>query len=99
MAAMAARGAFPQLGAVTVADAAFVGLGAERKFVLAPLADLPPDRTWAELVQLLARWMDPARGYSARMAAEKEGEENAFDHLARFGEWDHTTPVTPVDLS
>lgn len=99
MAAMAERGAFGPLGPVAVTDAAFVGLGSERKVVRAPLAEATPDATWDELRALLRTWMDPARGYSARMAMEREEEEGDYDHLARYGEWDHTTPVQPEDLS
>jgi RecB family exonuclease len=96
MAAMAERGAFGPLGPVKVVDAAFVGLGSERKVVRAPLTDATPDGTWDELRALLRTWME--RGYSARMAMEREEEEGGYDHLARYGEWDHTTPVTPLEL-
>ena len=74
-----------------------MGLGSERKVVRAPLADTILDDTWNDLQALLRTWMD--RGYSARMAVEREEEEGNYDHLARYGEWDHTTPVTPLDLS
>ena len=98
MAAMAEKGAFGALGAVRVAGAAFVGLGSAPKVVEAPLDEIPPEQVWAELQVLLAAWMDPARGFSARMAVEKEDWEGDHDHLARFGEWDHATPVTPEDM-
>jgi double-strand break repair protein AddB len=98
MAAMAERGAFGSLGKLRVSEAAFIGLGSDRKVVRAPLAEVTPDQTWAELQDLLRRWMDPTRGFSSRMAVEREAEEGPYDHLARFGEWDHTTPVTRIDL-
>jgi ATP-dependent helicase/nuclease subunit B len=99
MAAMAEKGAFGALGAVTVASAAFVGLGSTPKVVEAPLSDIAPSQVWSELHTLLAAWMDPFRGFSARMAVEREAEEGPYDHLARYGEWDHATPVTPEDMA
>jgi double-strand break repair protein AddB len=98
MAAMAEKGAFGALGAKRVVGAAFVGLGSKPQIVDAPLADHPPEQVWAELQILLRAWMDPGRGFSARMAVEKEDWEGDHDHLARYGEWDHSTPVTPEDL-
>ncbi|MBP1805132.1 double-strand break repair protein AddB [Rubellimicrobium aerolatum] len=98
MAAMAERGAFGALGAIRVAEAAFVGLGSTPKVVPAPLQDVSLDEVWDELQVLLRAWMDPARGFSSRMIVEREAEDGPYDHLARFGEWDHTTPVTPEDM-
>ncbi|WP_210528488.1 double-strand break repair protein AddB [Rubellimicrobium arenae] len=98
MAAMAERGAFGALGALKVADAAFVGLGSNPQVIRAPLSEISPDQVWEELQVLLRAWMDPARGFSARMAVEREDWEGDHDHLARYGEWDHATPVTPEDM-
>ncbi|HVG46706.1 MAG TPA: double-strand break repair protein AddB, partial [Rubellimicrobium sp.] len=98
MAAMAEKGAFAALGKVQVASAAFVGLGSKPTIVRAPLDDAPTEQVWDELQTLLAAWMDPARGFSARMAVEREEWEGDHDHLARYGEWDHSTEVTPEDM-
>lgn len=98
MAAMAERGAFGPLGARKVAKAAFIGLGAKPQVIPAPLGEIPASQVWEELQLLLRAWMDPSRGFSARMAVEKEDWEGDHDHLARYGEWDHSTPVTPEDL-
>jgi ATP-dependent helicase/nuclease subunit B len=98
MAAMAEKGAFGALGPVKVASAAFVGLGSKPSIVRAPLDDAPTDQVWEELQTLLAAWMNPARGFSARMAVEREEWEGDHDHLARYGEWDHSTEVTPEDM-
>jgi ATP-dependent helicase/nuclease subunit B len=97
-AAMVERGAFPALGTVPVTDAAFIGLGAKPAIVPAPLADLPPDLVWAEFLQLLTAWSRRDRGYTARIAARRATEAGDYDHLARYGEWDHTTPATPEDV-
>ncbi len=97
-AAMAERGAFGALGIVRVESAAYLGLGSDPKVVRAPLDDLPPDRIWTELEALLTAWADPARGYSARLAPRSDEWTGGHDHLARYGEWDHSTPVTPEDV-
>ncbi|TNC48179.1 double-strand break repair protein AddB [Rubellimicrobium rubrum] len=98
MTAMAERGAFGALGAMKVSEAFFVGLGSNPKVTPAPLAEVTPDQVWDELQTLLRAWMEPARGFSARMAVEREDWEGDYDHLARYGEWDHATPVTPEDM-
>jgi len=98
-AAMAEAGAFGALGPARVAGAAYLGLGAKAPVVRAPLDDLPPALVWAELATLLTAWADPRRGYSARIRIEKDGWEGDHDHLARYGEWDHGTAVTPEDVA
>jgi double-strand break repair protein AddB len=98
MAAMAEKGAFSALGPVEVEDAAFVGLGSKPSVVPAPLSDIPPGQVWDELQVLLRAWMDPARGYTSRMAAEREDWEGDHDHLARFGEWDLSMDPVPEDI-
>ena len=98
-AAMINRGAFASVGARAVAGAAYIGLGAQPKEVMAPLADHPPEQVWTEFRALITRWHEPGRGYSARMAMQKATDVSDYDQLARFGEWDQATPVTPQDLT
>jgi double-strand break repair protein AddB len=94
-AAMAERGAFGALGPVEVAGAAYVGLGAEARVVHAPLDEVPTGRVWDELALLLARYAEPSRGFSARIAVDSDRHEGEHDHLARFGEWGHSDAVQP----
>jgi hypothetical protein len=95
---MVERGAFDTLGPRTVTDAAYIGLGAKPAIVPAPLADLPPDLIWAEFLLLLTTWSRRDRGYTARIAARRATDAGDYDHLARYGEWDHTTPASPEDV-
>ncbi len=95
-AALVERGAFASIGPRQVQDAAFIGLNG--KIVAAPLADLPPGQVWTEFLTLLTRWADPTRGYTARSSVARSVEPQDYDHLARFGEWDHATPPTPEDV-
>lgn len=90
-AALIEQGGITGLGPVTVAGAAFIGLGATPRVVPAPLAEHPPDEVRAGLATLLRAWADPVRGYTARMAMMREGDFGPYDHLSRFGEWDLAT--------
>jgi ATP-dependent helicase/nuclease subunit B len=98
-AAMAERAAFKEIGAARVMGARFIGVGAKPAEIDAPLADLPPGQIWDELCSLLLRWREPDRGYSSRMAVKRTAFAGDFDHLARFGEWDMSTDVTPEDIT
>ncbi|PYE84627.1 PD-(D/E)XK nuclease family protein [Pseudoroseicyclus aestuarii] len=97
-AAILERAGFGETGPMRVAGAAFIGVGRVPKVVPAPLDDLPPGRVWEELTQLIARWQEPQRGYSARMAVRETAFEGDYDHLARSGEWDLTTKASPEDV-
>jgi len=51
-----------------------------------------------DLAALIAAYDDPARGYTARRAAETTAFEGDYDHLARYGEWDLTAAATPIPV-
>ncbi|SDE64324.1 double-strand break repair protein AddB [Limimaricola pyoseonensis] len=97
-AAMAQRGGFAEAGAQPVAEAAYIGLSGGGKIVPAPLNEAPPEVVWGQLRDLIARWQDPERGYSSRMAVETTAAMGDYDHLARFGEWDLSTEVSPEEV-
>ena len=96
-AAMAERGAFAELGAAPVAEAAFLAIGSAGN-VSAPLDEEPTAKTWAELAQLIAAYFQPDQGYTSRRMLEKDADRGDYDHLARFGEWDRSTQPTPEVL-
>ncbi|MCX7301689.1 MAG: double-strand break repair protein AddB [Rhodobacterales bacterium] len=98
-AAMVERGGFPGIPAQPVLGARFIGVGTKPVEVPAPLTDIPAVQVWTELRDLISRWRDPLRGYSSRMAIKRNGLAGSYDHLARFGEWDQSTPVTPEDIT
>ncbi|MCC5972815.1 MAG: double-strand break repair protein AddB [Rubellimicrobium sp.] len=98
-AAIAEQGGFAALGKVRVQDAAYIGVGTSPAIVAAPLADHRPERVWAEFTRFMARWADPAEGYTARRAIKREGIAGQYDHLARFGEWDASDDPAPEDLA
>lgn len=96
--AMAELGGFAKVGQGTVASAKYIGLNANPSEVSAPMDEISPTETWDGLKELLERYFDPETGYSSRRAMQKESDEGRYDQLARFGEWDISDMVEPVEL-
>lgn len=92
-AALVEKGGFETLGPRPVAGASFIGLS-KADIVPAPLDDHPPGKVWEQLAELLRRWAERDRGFTARMALLSDTDTSDYDHLSRFGEWDRTTPPT-----
>ncbi|NBT50950.1 MAG: double-strand break repair protein AddB, partial [Marivivens sp.] len=99
-AAMVALGAFNDIGRKEALDAEFIPIKAGAKSVRAPILtdaspkkrkdaieDLSVDDEWTKFQLLIKAWTDPARGYTAMMAAETSAYGSDYDHLARYGEW------------
>jgi double-strand break repair protein AddB len=87
-AAIAEQSGFEGIAPAPVADARYLSLNAALDQVAAPLAEAPPAQTLAELSRLVAAWTDPAKGYTARLARQRDSLIETYDHLSRFGEWD-----------
>lgn len=98
-AAMIEEGGFAKIGPCAVQAAEYIGIGTNPTVVAAPLDEQPPGLVWAQLRDLVSTWQDADRGYTARMAPQYISFDGDYDHLARFGEWDQTTKVTPEDMS
>ncbi len=95
-AAIAERAGFEGVAPATVSAAAYLGLNAALDVVPAPLDEFPVEQLLVDLDRLLARYEDPATGYTAQTAPATEAARFASDylHLARGGEWDLSdTPV------
>jgi len=97
-AAMAERGGFALLGRKPVARAAFIGINTDMKVSPAPLEEEPTDKVWADFIRLLNRWLDPDRGYTARLAHLLSTDATPYDHLSRFGEWTMADKIAPEVL-
>ena len=97
-AAMIEAGGFANVGPATVANAVFIGLGSTPKEVAAPLDEEPPAAVLAGLHELSATYLSAQQGFTARRLVQKDDAAGDYDQLARFGEWDGTTPATPEDL-
>jgi len=98
-AAMAEQGGFKGIDPAEVATAVFIGLGGSIKNVPAPLANEPPAKVWADLHILIAAYLEPDQGFTARRMLHKDTDIGDFDQLARFGEWDRTTNPSPEELT
>ncbi|HCP81222.1 MAG TPA: double-strand break repair protein AddB [Octadecabacter sp.] len=98
-AAMVERGAFKAVGRVRTQAAVYIGLGSDLRDQPAPLKDEPTEETWSRFEGLMAKWMDPEKGYTSRSANETLAFEGTYDHLARYGEWDESHDAAPQDLS
>ncbi|AXI44076.1 double-strand break repair protein AddB [Sulfitobacter sp. SK011] len=98
-AAMVEEGGFKEVGAVSVAHAAFIGLGAKPVEIAAPLEEEPPVEVLRGLHELISKYLDETQGFTARRLVKTEEAAGDYDQLARFGEWDGTTDPTPEDLT
>lgn len=99
MAGMVERGAFDNLPATPVTEAAFIGVKADSKVVPAPLGDHPAATVWEDTRRWLIAWRDPARGYTARRAMLSVTDRSDYDHLSRRDEWSATQDGTKVILT
>lgn len=98
-AAMVEEGAFKNVGAAPVSRAVFIGLGNPPTEQAAPLSDEPPAEVLESLRTLIAAYLDPNQGFTARRMMERDGFAGNYDHLARYGEWDGSDPAQPQDLT
>lgn len=96
-AAMVEQGAFKAVGAIRTQAAIYIGLGGDLKDQPAPLNEETPSETLVKFAGLIAKWMDPKKGYTSRSANETLTFQGDYDHLARYGEWDETDdPISEV---
>ncbi|PQO24384.1 double-strand break repair protein AddB [Rhodobacteraceae bacterium WD3A24] len=97
-AAMAARGAFPRLGPRRVVGICHIGLGAKPQEAFREMTPETCAQSWAELATLITNYMRREQGYAARRAVAAARYTGDYDHLARYGEWDTSTPPAPEDV-
>ena len=97
-AAMIEEGGFKEIGAATVAQAAYIGLGSKPIERPAPLEDEPPHEVLAKLHALITSYLSDDQGFTSRRMVKTTDFAGDYDQLARFGEWDATTEPTPEDL-
>ncbi len=81
------NGAVKDLEAATVAEVAYIGLGANPRLVSRNLESDETQKTLDELEILLESYQSPKQGYLSRRAMATVNYGGDFDHLARFGEW------------
>ena len=74
----------------------YIGLGATPKEDTQRLDAVEIDAVWRDFEGLIAKYMDPDKGYTARRAIEENRWDQDYDTLARYGEWDFTDEVTKI---
>ena len=97
-AAIAEVGGFEGIAPAAVTRAAYIGLGSKPGEFPAPMDEEPPAVTWTRFERLVSAYFSPEQGYTARRAMFSDDDRGDYDQLARFGEWDVTTPPAPQDL-
>ena len=95
---MAQAGAFNGLRKARVAEVAYIGLGANPKFERISVGDDTIRDVQAGLVELIEAYQQRAQGYTARRVVESQRFDGDYDHLSRYGEWDHTDRAIPVEV-
>lgn len=97
-AAMAERGAFEQIGPRRVHGMTYVRLGGEGETVDISTEKESVEDVWQKFESLIARYLRADQGYTSRRAMQKSDDKGDFDHLARYGEWELSTPASPEVL-
>lgn len=100
LAAIGAASGYEGFTSQHVKAVGFIGLGSTPKEDLTETTMGDIDRFWASFEGLIARYMDPEKGYPSRRAVFESRWDQDYDLLARWGEWDPTQsprliPVTP----
>lgn len=92
---IAEQAGFDGVDPAPVLRAEYIGLGGTPKNVPAPLDEIPPAQTLAELIKLIQAFDDPDTGYTAQSAPETESFDGDYLQLARAGEWDLSDTPRP----
>lgn len=99
--AMVARhGGFENVGRAATSMVAYIGLGSDAKTTEVPVDIDTLDRIEEEFVSIIAEFGVRSRGYESRRVVFRSSAQFAgdFDHLARFGEWDHSDAAHAEDV-
>ena len=95
---LAERGVLDGIAPNQVTDVGYIGLGSNPKFDPVTLEYGQIDIALAELIRLISAYQDPAKGYTSRRAVDLRGYGAAYDHLARFGEWNESFDPVSIGL-
>jgi RecB family exonuclease len=89
-AVMAEAGALKGLAPASVSEVAYIGLGAIPKFARIAVGPELIEDARAGLHELIRAYQNRDQGYTARRIVANQAFEGDYDHLSRYGEWDHT---------
>ena len=76
----------------------YIRLGGEGECRDVQLPSETVEGVWERLEQLIAAYLDPKQGFSARRALFEQKTVSDYDHLSRFGEWDMTAAADGEDV-
>jgi ATP-dependent helicase/nuclease subunit B len=100
-AAVAEVGGFTDVPAATVAAIAYIGLHKDLK-TTEVRREIDPDfvdDSWAAFLTLYDTYLVPTKGYLSRRAVKDLTWGGDYDHLARYGEWDDSTPGSAEEVA
>lgn len=101
-AAMAERGGFGAVGARPVAGFTYIQLGGDGAEVTVTRDEMDLDAEWLAFTNLIAAYLDPAQGFTARRAMFKDSDNfrdrSDYDHLSRYGEWQASDAPVAEDV-
>lgn len=97
-AAMVARGAFAAIGPREVAAMTYIRLGGDGETRDLKMGPDEIEATWQRFRALVARYLRPETGYTARRAMQTTTIASDYDHLSRFGEWQISDPAKGEDV-
>ncbi len=96
---VARAGGFEGLGRLETAHVAYIGLGASPKVVPVEIGPGDLERAQDELESILEDFRGRDRGYTSRRVVESSARFGGdYDHLARYGEWDHTADPEGMEV-
>ena len=90
-------GAFPNVQETTVMRAAYIGVGKYPQVRTVPMDTF--EETWKSFIEMIRSYQNPETGYLSRLNMYQLRYGAAFDHLARYGEWDEAVLPTGVRTS
>jgi double-strand break repair protein AddB len=95
---MAERAGLGGLGPTEVGSIVYVGLKPDAKPVVTEITPALLAALEADLRRLLGAYLVEGRGFTSRRAMFETKSSGDYDHLARYGEWDLTTPPQACEV-
>ncbi|MFL2799255.1 MAG: double-strand break repair protein AddB [Paracoccaceae bacterium] len=89
------KGGIKKLKSTNIKEAFYIDLSSNPKEYKNSLSSQNLDVIFADFKSLILEYNNPNRGYLARRAVFETRWDGDYDHLSRFGEWDHTQLPKP----
>ena len=89
------KGGIEKLKSTNIKEAFYIDLSSNPKEYKNSLSSQNLDGIFADFKSLILEYNNSNRGYLARRAVFETRWDGDYDHLSRFGEWDHTQLPKP----